>query len=414
MRAAVKLLELVDDPEPRVASAARATLNILGLQIGKDAEARAEIISGLQEQGQEAYLRQRLIHQRSQISSKTAEANLWHGRYLTAQGRICDSITDDTEKGKFLAGHLGAAETTRKIWGLEKLRQLRVAGKTTPKLTAEVGAALVALISDPDRGVRLRTAELLSLMGQVNSAERLLAQLELEKDDEVKTAMFSALGGACHYAFLETSPFKIAPEIRQKTLKWAEDYLFSPDSAKSQKGAAVIGRLLEQDGLTEEQSKEYLGMLVKRYTQEENPPDAALRGELVSVMASLCAQGAHVAQSSALFEPVFVKALEDKADRVREKAVDGLTYINKAAALSRLRGSFYEDPSARVRRKLIDLAAEVGGRADLPYLAKKIGSNGESEPAWRAMMKIFSRALMPGSCLNGWAPWGPWKRTRSL
>jgi len=390
MRAAVKLLELVDNPESLVGAAARVALNVLGLEVGSDAAARAGIISMLREQGQEAYLRERLIRQRSEIQRKTAESMLWQDRYLSAQGKICDSIVDEGEKGKFVAGHLGASETTRKLWALKRLWLLRLDGKTTPKLTTEVGAALVSLISDSDRTVRLKTSELLSLMGQVNSVERLLAQLEVEKDDQVRTAVFSALGGACYYASLDTSPFKISAELRQKTLQWAEKYLSHSDAGKSQKGAAVIGRLLEQDGLTEEQSKTYLGVLSERYGREKGEADSTLRGELLGVMAGLCAQGAHSVESRTLFGPLFEEGLTDKADRVREKAVDGLIYINKAAAMERLRKAFYDDPSSRIRKKLIGLAAEVGGKADLPLLAEKIGSNGESELAWRAMMKIFS------------------------
>jgi hypothetical protein len=42
-----------------------------------------------------------------------------------------------------------------------------------------------------------------------------------------------------------------------------------------------------------------------------------------------------------------------------------------------------------VRKKLIGLAGEVGGKEDLVWLAEKISSSAESEPAWQAMLKIF-------------------------
>ncbi len=390
MRVAVKLLELVDDPQAGVAAAAQTALNLIGVPIGKDPNERSGIIEKLRSDGQEVYLREQLIRQKSQIIQIRVESNLWQGRYLDAQNQICDSIVDEAEKGKFLAQHLKAAETTTKLWALGKLRQLRWASKTTPKLTSEVGSALVGLVSDQAGNVRIKTAELLSSLEQVNSAERLLGQLEAETDDEVKTALFSALGWACYYAFLDTSPFKIPPETRGKALEWAAKYVLDANPTKAQKGAATLGRLLEQDGLTPAEADRYLGLLVQRYAQEKDKPDATLRGELLGAMASLCAQGAHSAQSKKLFAPLFESALADKADRVREKAVDGLRNIDKAAALGRLRKGFVDDPSSRVRSRLIDLAAEVGGKDDLSWLEKKIGSNGESEPAWQAMLKIFA------------------------
>ena len=390
MRVAVKLLELVDSNQTDISAAAESALNLIGVPTGKDPNDRAGIIDKLKTDGQEAFLREQLIRQKSQILQIRVESHLWQGRYLSAQTQICDSIVDEAEKGKFLAQHLKAAETTTRLWALEKLRLLRLESKTTPKLTAEVGPALINLISDQDRSVRIKAAELLSSLEQVNSAQRLLTQLEAETDDEVKTSLFSALGWACYYAYLDTSPHKIPPETRAKSLEWAEKYVLDPNPAKAQKGAATLGRLLEQDGLSPTESGHYLNLLVQRYTQEKDKPDATLRGELLSAMAGLCAQGAHSAQAKKLFVPSFESALSDKANRVREKAVDGLRNIDKATALARLRKDFVDDSSPKVRSKLIELAAEVGGKDDLAWLEKKIGSNGESEPAWQAMLKIFT------------------------
>ena len=82
---------------------------------------------------------------------------------------------------------------------------------TKSKLPTELGPVLVDLISHQDRDVRLKTAKLLSLMGQLSSAERLLKQLEVEQDSEVRMELFVALGGACYYAFSPNSGLKISP-----------------------------------------------------------------------------------------------------------------------------------------------------------------------------------------------------------
>ena len=92
-------------------------------------------------------------------------------------------------------------------------------------LPAELGPVLVNLISEPDRDIRLNTAKLLSLMGELNSAEKLLEQHKAEQDDEVRTEEFVALGVACSYAFLPNSGIKIPVVIKKQTLELACEYL---------------------------------------------------------------------------------------------------------------------------------------------------------------------------------------------
>src|SRR4030042_2053765 len=107
-------------------------------------------------------------------------------------------------------------------------------------------------------------------------------------------------------------------------------------------------------------------------------------------MAALCAQDSTCKVNAAkLFENLFVEALRDESNFVREAAVDGLGYINKTNALKLLRSDFINDPSIALRKKIIAFADEVGGKEDLNWLSEKIGLNSESDPAWQAMLKIF-------------------------
>jgi len=388
MRVAVKLITLLDDPERQIAAAAEKALYSLGVQAGKDAETRKRAIAELERQGSEVFLRNLLIRQEGRMREITIELNLWQGLYLAALGKIYDGISDEAAKGKFLVEHLGGSETVVKLWALEKAYQWRV--RPGSRLPVEIRPILLNLISDQNRDVRLKTARLLSLIGEVNSAQPLLAQLETEQDDEVGTELLVALGGACYYASLPDSPIKIPQETRQRTLEWAVKYLFEQESKKAQKGAEVMKKLLEQDGLAPAEVDRYLGLLAERYSQQKNKADGALSGELLNAMAGLCAQtSACKVKAANLFGPLFEEALYDSTDLVREAAVDGLLYIDKTRALNRLRKDFVNDPSIIVRKKLIGLAGEVGGKEDLVWLAEKISSSAESEPAWQAMLKIF-------------------------
>jgi HEAT repeat protein len=393
IRAAIRLISLVDDLDSKVAAAAQKALDSLGVPVGKDAETRKQDIDRLQSQGQVAFLRKRLIRLETEMRSLDTDRSSWRTRYLSELSKRYDSIADEAAKTDFLAEQLGSSDPIVKLWALERVYQSRV-GSTLKTLPAKLGPILIGLISDQNDGVRLRTAELLSLMGELNSAEKLLEQLESERDDEVKTKVFVALGVAVSSASLSNPPVKISPEIRDRTLAWAAKFLSEAEPQKVQKGAEVIKKLLEQNGLTSDQIAKYLGLLAEKHRRQKTKTDGTLRGELLSAMAGLCAQRSICqAQAAKVFRPLFEEALKDEGtDVARQAAVDGLINIDRPTALSRLRKDFVNDPSSIVRKKLIDLAGEVGGQEDLAWLAEKIGTTGEDQPAWQAMLKIFRRS----------------------
>jgi len=388
MRAIFVLIKLLDDSEKQVADEAEVALHSLGIPIGKDAETRKQIIEELKRKGRDEFMRDWLIRQEAQMRQLETELSQWQKLYLSSLDKIYDGISVDASKGQFLAEHLGDSEDIVRLWALEKISQWRVGTKS--ELPAELGPILVGFISDPSRDVRLKTAKLLSLMGQLNSSQRLLEQLEVEQDDEVKTELFVALGGACYYASLPGSEIKLADGVRENALGWAAKFLLEEDPTKAQKGAEVIKKLLEQDGISSGAVEWYLSLLAERYNGQKDKADGVLRGELLNAMASLCGpRSAHQAEASKAFESLFVEALGDKAALVREAAVEGLINIDKTKALGKLRMNFASDSSAKVRRKVIELAGEVGYKDDLTWLAEKLGST-DGELAWDAMLKIFN------------------------
>jgi HEAT repeat protein len=387
MRAIFKLISLLDDSEGQIAMEAENALHSLGIPVGRDAETRKQIIDELKRKGRDEFLRDWLVRQETQMRNLETELDLWREMYLSALDKIYDGVSDNTAKGQFLAECLGDSKEMVRLWALEKVSQWRVGTKS--ELPAELGPVLVNLVSDQNRDVRLKTAGLLSLMGQLNSSQRLLQQLEIEQDDRVKTELFVALGGACYYAFLPGSEVKIPEEIRKKTLEWATKFLLEENPKKAQKGAEVIKKLLEQDGLTTGEVDRYLGLFAERYNQQKDKADGALRGELLGAMAGLCGpRSAHKTEATKTFGLLFEEALSDKADLAREASVEGLINIDKTKALGKLKGGFANDSSAKIRQRVIELAGEVGSGDDLTWLAEKLGS-AESEPAWQAMLTIF-------------------------
>jgi truncated hemoglobin YjbI len=400
MMATIRLIRLVDDPDKQVSAEAEKALRSLSIPVGENYWMREQNIYELQRKGKDKFRREWLIRQEAEMRQLRVKLNLWQGKYLSALNKIYVGISDDTERGKFLTEHLSDPEVVVKLWVLDKVHQWRVAPGTS-RLPVELGPILLSLISDPDRDIRLRTAKLLSFMVELNSAQQLLAQLGTEKDEEVKIQLLDTLGGACSYALKPSSPVNISPEIRKQALGLASGYLAEKDAAKAQKGAEVLKELLEPAGLTPEEQDEYLGLLITRYNQQEKP-NGALRGELLSTMADLCADGsACKTKADVLFEPLFTDALLDETAFVRGTAVDGLIHIDPAGALRRLRhNNFVNDPSVELKKKIIGLAGEYGGKEDLDWLVEKIGINSESGPAWQAMRRIFNGS--DSTVLNEW------------
>jgi hypothetical protein len=391
MKATIRLIELVDAPEKQVSAEAENALHSLGIHVGENPETRRQNIAEIKREGQVAFLRSQMVRQDAQIRSMRTDLDLWQKRYKSELDKRYESISEDAIRGEFLATYLVDTETVVRLWALDKAYKWRVAPGS--KLPDKLGPIVIKLISDNDRDVRLITAELLALMPKLNSASHLLAQLEAEKDDQVKTKLLEALGGACSNAILSNPQAAISPEIkeiRRQTLEWAAKFLDSDNPEKAKNGAVVIKKLLKQDGLESKEINIYLGLLADKYNKQKGNPDSTLRGELLSEMASLCAQDSACRVNAAkLFENLFTEALRNEANFVREAAVDGLTYIDKTKALKILRNDFINDPSITLREKIIALADAEGGKEDLIWLADKIGLNSESEPAWQAMLKIF-------------------------
>ncbi|MBN2455880.1 MAG: hypothetical protein JXB29_04985 [Sedimentisphaerales bacterium] len=406
MRAIIKLINLLDDPEKQVSGAAAEALGSLGIPLGEDKESRGQIIEELKRKGRVEFLRDWQIRQNQQqrIRELQDELQWWQQKHLGLLEKVYESIEQDQQKGEFLAKYLASSNpSVLKVWALEKVYQGRVG--TTSKLPIAGGleSVLISLISDENRDVRHKIAKLLALMGELNAAEPLLNQLKVERDEQVRLELFIALGVACHYSLSTDSGVKITSDIKKETLELAEGYLEEPELRRAESGAEVIRKLLEQKGIDSEQADYYIGLLAERYKQEKGKADGSLRGELLKKMASLCVQSAYKGASIRVFRPLFEQALRDETNLVREAAVDGLIHIDKSEALKMfiMRG-LANDISSTIRQKVIALAGQVGSNEDLVWLGEKIGSTAESDLAWQAMLKIFER---PGCDFNVLQKW---------
>jgi len=393
-RAVLKLIDLLGDSDSEVARVAGDALTSLGISLPEDAEGRRRAASDLELQGPETYLHKRLVRSEADIRTLKTGMQLWQDYYFTALGDWYGSLTDEAAKIAFLADRLKAPEPEVKLWALDRIEQLKK-GTSKPKLSEEFEKTLLSLISSKNRQVRLRTARVMALMWELSSAQRLLQQLQVEEDADVRHELFIALGGACYYASLDTSPFKIPDEVRKETLEWAVRFLSEQRTERVRSGADVIRKLLTQNGLKAVDVSKYLDALAQRYQQATSEANHVVRGELLSAMAGLCAQRSVCrAPATTMYDPLFEQALTDGEEDVRNGAVDGFVSIDGAAALKKFRKTLVDDPSASIRAKLINVAGEAGVSEDLDWLSKKLGAPGEGEAAWQAMLKVFRRCGM--------------------
>lgn len=404
MRAIVWLIKLLGDTEPRVVEAASEALNSLGIPaVGKDDATRRQMIDEIQRIGKDEFLRYWEIRQgyEKQITALREQRDWWKQKYLASLDELYTTIgSDEAARNKFLGSRLNSTEADVRLWAVAKVTRWWVGTEPKSRLLAELGPALLKLISDQNSDVRLNTAKLIALMSELDSAQLLLEQIKQEQDDTIRTEQFIALGQACRYAFSAKSPVKLDESIREETLTLAVKYLGSNEPFKAQKGAEVIRNLLEFSGLSEEKAEIYLIALAQRY--ELNSQTDALSGELLNSMAILCGQSSYRTRSAQLYEKYFIDALQSESDLVREAAVNGLINIDKSAALRQLRTEFINDKDVNIRKQLISLAEEVGTIDDLVWLVDKINANAEGPAAWKAMISIFEDSSV--AILNEWIP----------
>jgi len=394
-KAIFELIDLIDNPDKELAVASEKALqDSLGIPTGTDERVWRQITKELQQKSRDAFVRDRLVLQERKVRELADECALWRRLYLAALDRIYEGISDDAQRGAFLVEHLGSSPAVVRAWAVEKVSQWRAGTRPLP---VELGPVLVKLISDEDKDIRLKTARLLSRMGDLNPAEQLLSRLKVETEEDVKVELLGALGEACYAAALGGSDVKVSESIRQEALELAGEYLADTDVKKAQKGGEVVKRLLEQNGLSDNDIEKYLRLLVQRYDREKDnkEEEEILRGELLDMLAGLCGKGVSCrTQASRLLEPVFVEALGCETILVREAAVTGLINIDSTRALKILtdkKRGLIDDESTIIRGALIELAGDVGSVNDLDWLSKKAAGSGVGESAWQAMVKIFRR-----------------------
>ena len=201
------LLDILDDPERQVSEASGKALTSLGI-IGSGFTSTDEIVSELLSKGPNEFLRDLLVKKETRISGLHEEVKKWQVKHLLTLEELYASKKTE-ERGKFLAGYLSSNEKVVQLWALKKVEEWQEGTTDKSRLVADVGPVLLDQLSNPDRDVRLLVVSRISRMGKLNSAEKLYVQLEKEPDSSVRLELFSALGGACHYAFQEDTEISI-------------------------------------------------------------------------------------------------------------------------------------------------------------------------------------------------------------
>lgn len=387
MDATFELIKLLESDNEQIVKAAEQALNSLGIPVASQPEQRRLLIKEMKQKGKDSLFRDLRIRQQTQVSELEKKAEFWKSKYLESLEQLY-GYTPEEQRGEFLADLLQSSEPELRLWALEKVYQGRIG--TAGQLPSELEPILVNLVSDPDKRVRLKTAKVLALMSEINSARQLLEQVKKEQNPEVKTELFVALGAACRYAFSSNSEIELPEEVRQQTLELATEFLMQEDAERAQEGAKVIKRLIEQDNTPDEKAAEYLNLIAERFKTARQQGNESLEIELLNTMASLCVrQNPHSNQASTIYKPVFLDSLdyeENKNETIRLAAMKGLININQSEALEVFTERMVDDPSKEVQQQLIELAGEIGSEQDLQWLAGKVSEN---EQAWSAMLDIF-------------------------
>jgi hypothetical protein len=311
--------------------------------------------------------------------------------FIQTVDQLYGVLPTDQERIELLTRHLKDPAPELRLWAIGKLYQWRTSGRPIP---GEFGTIMASVVADEDRRVRLEAARLLSITGQLGPVDQLLARLDAEQDEQVKTMLLLALGQACDFRLGTPGSPQVSTEVRQKTLEWAGQFLGSNDPNKIRTGAQVMQRLLDKPSiLPAEDVDRYLKMLEQTVGQLTSS-QGQLKADLLRVMGLLCdPQSGSRELACKRFGPVFDAAYRDQDDRVRELAVEGMILVDPGLALQRLRQGAINERNPNIRAKVIELAGQVGTPEDLEWLTARLIPKGpDLDPAWQAICSILVRA----------------------
>jgi HEAT repeat protein len=380
------LIGLLDSPDTEIVKAAETALQeAFGIPVGTSRTVWADILSELQRKKPEDIRRERLLRQEMKLREVQAERDRWQKLYVASLDKQYEPL-DETGRAKMMLEMMDSDLPPLRLWALDKLTKYPITGNE------KLREKLLAFLSDPSRDVRLRSAKVLMNLSVLNPAAKLLERFGLEKDPEVALAMFEALGEAVFFAFSSNSQIELPPEIKTKTLAIASEYLNQDAPEAAEKGANVIGKILELNNLPDESIQTYLGLLDERYLRAVSQ-NGALRANLLAILARLCGQGGAKEIASNLYAPLFIEGLTVPDNpALRLAAAQGLVYVDKVKAMELFRqNQLMLDESVAVRQIVIDLAGQTGQAADLDWLLKLLSGNGYSEPVWQAIRNICQR-----------------------
>jgi HEAT repeat protein len=379
------LIGLLDDADTEIVRAAENSLQeSFGIPVGTSRAVWADIRVELQQKSPGDIRRDRLLRQETRLREVQAERDRWQKLFLGAIDRQYET-SDDASRLKMIQDAMASDLSALRLWGLDRV------ARNTPA-AERLRTALLNLLADPSRDVRLQTARVLTTMSALNPAERLLERFKVEKDAELALAMFEALGEACFFAYSPGSGIELPVDIKTQTLEIATNYLNSDEADPAKKGAEVIRKILELNNLPDEAARGYLGKLRHRYLRSKDQ-SLTLRADLLQVMSHLCGQGTLRSIAAGMYEPLFIEALQE-ADRpvLRLHAAKGLVYVDKTKALQMFRQmKLNADESLAVQQVVIELSGQVGGREDLDWLVAELFKEVHGEQVWLSIKSICQR-----------------------
>jgi HEAT repeat protein len=380
-----RLIKLLDDPDAEVAKAAETALQeAFGIPVGANRDVWTGILDDLQLKSPDDIRRERLLRQEMKLRQVQAERDRWQKLYLSALDKQYE-VLDETSRKETILDMIASDLDPVRIWALDKASKY-------PVVDEVLREKLLSLLSDGSRDVRLQAAKALMNMSAINPAAALLERLQIEEDAEVRLAMLEALGEACFFAFSPGSDVELPKDIKLQTLEIASGYLQSESEDECIKGAEVLRKILELNNLTKDSMQSYLGLLDERY-RKSLYQDEGVRAKLLAILAHLCGQGGAKEPARALFEPLFLDAVDVEDDpALRLAAVQGISYVDSVEALQIFKQkNLMQDQSLAVQQVVIDVAGQTGDEKDLEWLLVLLDGNGHSERAWLAIKSICQR-----------------------
>ncbi|AQQ70625.1 hypothetical protein SMSP2_00979 [Limihaloglobus sulfuriphilus] len=287
---------------------------------------------------------------------------------------------------KTIISSLNSRVAQVRLWAIRKVGEW----KSSQQLPESFAEPLLAIISDTDTTVRREAARLMLLMSDLRPQQQLVAAMEKENRRDVFLLQYEALVQACYYDFLSPRTNGEPGQAVDRAVEFTIELLKSENALDTAAGIRGSGRIFSIPSKNANMLVEGLNLIKEKYEQfsSQEPVDIELSLRVLDAMVQLCNSASiNRDNSSEIFRPLFLRALESGPVQIRVKGLEGLASVNLASAVENISESkLYLSQEPALVQSAAAVAMDGAAITDVGWL---IEASSVNEEFYEVLVKLF-------------------------